>query len=138
MLAATEQIGYTELAIRINVVRQTVSKWEKGLSVPDADALQRIADVLDVNVSELLGADLNHEDSSAQNEIATQLARINEQLAIRNKRWSKVFKVILWIIVGYIVLNIILIFLFGVSNKSSMHSEQKYVEMSAELEVVDE
>ena len=44
------QKGFTqeELAIRINVVRQTVSKWEKGLSVPDADALQRIADVLDV------------------------------------------------------------------------------------------
>lgn len=32
-----------ELAIRVNVVRQTVSKWEKGLSVPDADTLQKIA-----------------------------------------------------------------------------------------------
>ena len=38
--------GYTqeELAIKINVVRQTVSKWEKGLSVPDADVLSQIAD----------------------------------------------------------------------------------------------
>ena len=56
MLAATEQIGYTqeELAIRINVVRQTVSKWEKGLSVPDAEALQKISEVLDVSVSELI------------------------------------------------------------------------------------
>ena len=30
-----------ELAIRLNVVRQTVSKWEKGLSVPDAELLQK-------------------------------------------------------------------------------------------------
>ena len=94
------QKGFTqeELAIRINVVRQTVSKWEKGLSVPDADALQKIADVLDVNVSELLGADIIKEDTANQNEIATQLARINEQLAIKNRRFSKIIKIILYII----------------------------------------
>ena len=45
-----------ELAIRLNVVRQTVSKWEKGLSVPDADLLIKLADVLEVKVAELLGA----------------------------------------------------------------------------------
>ena len=41
--------GFTqeELAMRLHVVRQTVSKWEKGLSVPDADLLQRLAEVLD-------------------------------------------------------------------------------------------
>ena len=48
--------GYTqeELAIKLNVVRQTVSKWEKGLSVPDADVLSKIADVLDTKVDILL------------------------------------------------------------------------------------
>ena len=47
--------GYTqeELAIKIHVVRQTISKWEKGLSVPDADMLSKLADVLEINVSEL-------------------------------------------------------------------------------------
>ena len=51
-----KQKGFTqeELAIRVSVVRQTVSKWEKGLSVPDADALQRIAEVLDVSIHQLL------------------------------------------------------------------------------------
>ena len=33
-----------ELAARLNVVRQTVSKWEKGQSVPDADLLQKLAE----------------------------------------------------------------------------------------------
>lgn len=55
--------GYTqeELAIKIHVVRQTISKWEKGLSVPDADTLSKLADVLEINVSELLGSEISYE-----------------------------------------------------------------------------
>lgn len=77
--------GYTqeELAIKVNVVRQTVGKWEKGLSVPDADTLSNIVDVLEVNVSELLGADVNEETD--KNEVAEQLAKISEQLAVKIK-----------------------------------------------------
>ena len=55
-LRKTKGLTQEELAIRINVVRQTVSKWEKGLSVPDADMLQRIAEVLEVDTSQLLGS----------------------------------------------------------------------------------
>lgn len=85
------------MAIRVNVVRQTVSKWEKGLSVPDAEVLQRIAEVLEVGVNELLGADLTQ--NADNNEVAQQLARINEQLAIKNRRWHR-----FWKAVGIIVL----------------------------------
>ena len=58
--------GHTqeELAIKIHVVRQTISKWEKGLSVPDADMLSKLADVLEINVSELLGSELKEETLS--------------------------------------------------------------------------
>lgn len=78
-----------ELAIRVNVVRQTVSKWEKGLSVPDADMLQRISEVLEVSVSQLLGEEKEMEQN--RNEIAEQLARINEQLAIKNRRSKRIW-----------------------------------------------
>ena len=44
------------MAARLHVVRQTISKWEKNLSVPDADTLIRLAEILEVSVSELLGA----------------------------------------------------------------------------------
>ena len=44
-----------ELAARLHVVRQTISKWEKGLSVPDSALLIRLAEVFEVPVSELLG-----------------------------------------------------------------------------------
>lgn len=87
-----KQKGFTqeELAIRVNVVRQTVSKWEKGLSVPDAEVLQKIAETLEVGVNELLGADLTQ--NADNNEVAQQLARINEQLAIKNRRWNRFWK----------------------------------------------
>ncbi|MDF2700588.1 MAG: helix-turn-helix transcriptional regulator [Haloplasmataceae bacterium] len=49
------------LAQQLNIVRQTISKWEKGLSVPDADMLTRIAELFEVSVSELLGSKIEEE-----------------------------------------------------------------------------
>ena len=90
-----------ELAIRVNVVRQTVSKWEKGQSVPDAELLQKIAEVLEVTVSQLLGEEKEMEHRNA---IAEQLSRINEQLAIRNRRSKRI-----WTAVG-IALGVFVLF----------------------------
>ena len=87
-----------ELAVRLNVVRQTISKWEKGLSVPDAEMLIKIAEIFEVSVSELLGAKIENETN--QNDIAEQLSRINEQLAVKNRRGKFVLKIILGIIIG--------------------------------------
>lgn len=124
--------GFTqeELAIKINVVRQTVSKWEKGLSVPDADALQRIAEVLDVGVEELLGAQV--QTDADKNEIAEQLSRINEQLVIKNRRWNRFWKITGIILLVCILLNLIAYWLFSV-NTSSMSSS-----METEETVIDE
>ena len=71
-----------ELAERVHVVRQTVSKWENGLSVPDAEQLRNLAAVLGVSVSALL--DLTPEDSEA--DLAGELARRNEELAELQRR----------------------------------------------------
>ena len=77
-----KQKGFSqeELATRLHVVRQTISKWEKNLSVPDADTLIRLAEILEVSVSELLGAKIENENTAS--DVAEQLSRINEQLAI--------------------------------------------------------
>ena len=103
--------GFTqeELATKINVVRQTVSKWEKGLSVPDADSLQKIAEVLDVEVSQLLGAKIEKEEN--KNEIAEQLSRINEQLVIKNRRTKKIVTAICVILLLPLIIFIIMIIL---------------------------
>lgn len=101
-----KQRGLTQeaFAIRLNVVRQTVSKWEKGLSVPDAQTLQRIAEEFEIPVQELLGSQPDSEEN--QNSIADQLARINEQLAVRNRRSANLWKIIcliLILVVGFLI-----------------------------------
>lgn len=119
--------GYTqeELAIKVNVVRQTVSKWEKGLSVPDADVLSHIAEVLEVSVSELLGADIKQEDS--KNEVAEQLAKISEQLAIKNRRSKKIWRIIGIILLAIIIVNIIWVTVGMISFNNYKYSEKSIV-----------
>lgn len=79
----TRGMSQEEMAVKLNVVRQTVSKWEKGLSVPDADVLIEMANLLDVSVSQLLGI----EESIHSNEnLAEELAGLNEQLARKKQK----------------------------------------------------
>ena len=103
--------GFTqeELAVRLNVVRQTVSKWEKGLSVPDAEMLQKIADILEADVKQLLGAEIEMEKSN--NEVVEQLAKINEQLIIKNRRVKRIWKTVAIILGAIIIFNILLVIL---------------------------
>lgn len=109
-------LSQEELAIRLNVVRQTISKWEKGLSVPDSDMLVKMADILEVSVGELLGSKITDEQN--KDEIAEQLIKINEYLAIKNRRTKTIVKVILGIMIGIFVLNILFIVLGMVSFNS--------------------
>ena len=110
--------GFTQesLAIQLNVVRQTVSKWEKGLSVPDAVMLQKLAEVLEVSVSQLLGAEIP-EGESQRNEIAELLSKINEQLAIRNRRGKLVLRIVLIALAALILVPLVGSALLGVLNE---------------------
>ena len=129
-----------ELAIRLNVVRQTVSKWEKGLSVPDADALQKLAEVLEIPVCQLLGAAADRE-SDRTGEIALQLARLNDQLAIQNRRRKRiwrVFGIIFGSVLGLWLLNIILAMIFSFAGPVVTHEvithETEYEQVIAPTE----
>ena len=68
-----------ELALEVHVVRQTISKWENALSVPDADELIHLAKVLEVSVNTLLG--LEEKESLVYEDLVNELARVNEELA---------------------------------------------------------
>ena len=103
-----------ELASRLHVVRQTVSKWEKGLSVPDAELLIRLAEVLEVSVAQLLGGEAGTATEDKPDAMIEQLSRINEQLAIKNRRAKRLWKIVAWIL-GAIAALIILSLGFGVA-----------------------
>ena len=60
-------LSQQEFADRLSVVRQTVSKWEKGLSVPDSDMLLKIADILEISVSEGGVCSSNNSDTEISN-----------------------------------------------------------------------
>lgn len=124
-----------ELAVRLNVVRQTISKWEKGLSVPDADMLIKIAEVFEIFVSELLGAKLDNEADI--NNIAEQLSRINEQLAIKNRRAHRILKIVVGVIIAIIVINILLV-IVGMLSIGSFQNSGTEVITQSEIVVTDE
>lgn len=89
-------LSQQQLADRMNVVRQTISKWEKDLSVPDADALVRLADALDVTVPELLGQPVP--ENAGTPEYAAVLAQIAQEMATQNRRRSHIWKVVAWVL----------------------------------------
>ena len=77
-------LSQEELAVRLNVVRQTISKWEQGLSVPDADMLISMSEVFETPVSTLLGQTVAETKADDLKAISQKLEVINLQLARKN------------------------------------------------------
>ena len=124
-----------ELANKLNVVRQTVSKWEKGYSVPDAEMLKKIAEILETDVSQLLGSSI--EETSNTDLVAEQLSRINEQLVIKNRRTRRIWKTIGVVILVVIIVQMILAVLGAVAFDNLKFNSDVQVEEYSE-EFIDE
>lgn len=95
--AAREAKGLSqqELAAKLNVVRQTVSKWERGLSVPDADLLINLSEALETPVSALLGETVPTPKADGLKALATKLEVVNLQIARQNEIRRKTLRGIL-------------------------------------------
>lgn len=89
-LRKSKGLSQQELAIKLNVVRQTVSKWEQGLSVPDSDMLLSISEVLETPVSTLLGETVVETEGNVLKAISEKLEVINLQLAQRKNTRRKI------------------------------------------------
>ena len=90
-------LSQQELAIKLNVVRQTISKWEQGLSVPDSDMLISISEVLETPVSTLLGETVIEAEVDNLKAISEKLEVINLQLAQRKTTRRKIIR---WLLVS--------------------------------------
>ena len=93
-------LSQQELAVKLNVVRQTISKWEQGLSVPDSDMLISLSEVLDTPVSTLLGEKVMESEADDLKTISAKLEVINLQLA-QSKTTRK--RILYWILVSLCV-----------------------------------
>lgn len=98
-------LSQEELAIKLNVVRQTVSKWERGLSVPDSEMLISISEVLEVPVSTLLGETTVEPPIDDLKVLSEKLEIINLQLA-RNKAAKR--KIFYWLSITLCILVVII------------------------------
>lgn len=98
-LRKAKGLSQEELAIKLSVVRQTVSKWENGISVPDAEMLIKIAEVLDSTVNILLGEQVIIEEETELKAIASKLELLNEQMAQRNERIRRIWRIVFIIVI---------------------------------------
>ena len=88
-LRKNKGLSQEELSIKLNVVRQTISKWEQGLSVPDAEMLISISEVFDTPVSTILGENIDEKEKNDLKVISEKLEVINEQLSMQQKQKRK-------------------------------------------------
>ena len=94
-LRKNKGLSQEELAIKLHVVRQTVSKWENGLSVPDSEMLIALARELDSSVNTLIGEDVKEEEIDSIKAIAEKLEVINLQLSKRDKQRKNIIRTVL-------------------------------------------
>ena len=90
-------LSQQELAVKLNVVRQTISKWEQGLSVPDSEMLISISEVLETPVSTLLGENVVVPEADTLKAISEKLEVINLQMAQKKNTRRKIIH---WSLIG--------------------------------------
>lgn len=102
----TEQgLSQDELAERVHVVRQTVSKWERGTSVPDAYSLVALARALGVSAAELLGESAMVEKKP--DDLAWETSLLDERIASESQRLDRLVRALKWALVGAAVMVLV-------------------------------
>lgn len=105
-------LSQEELANRIHVVRQTVSKWESCLSVPDSSMLINLANELDVTVSDLLGETIENDNENDLKVISQKLEAINLKLSnLRIQRIKRIRMLLIFLCIFIIILFVLVYFM---------------------------
>lgn len=99
-------LSQEELAVKLNVVRQTISKWEQGLSVPDSDLLLALSESLETPVHVLLGESVTEARDNELKIISEKLEIINLQLSINREMKRKRIQLF------FILLCVVILFIF--------------------------
>lgn len=130
-------LSQEELAIKLNVVRQTISKWEQGLSVPDSEMLISISEVLETPVSTLLGENISESKVDDLKTISEKLEIINLQLSQRNNLKRKIIHWLLILLCAIIIITFIIIILLNSSYLSWNYSNAEKAVMGVNLHIFE-
>lgn len=104
-LRIQQGLSQDELAERVHVVRQTISKWERGTSVPDADSLMALARALGVSAAELLGESAMVEKKP--DDLAWETSLLDERIASESQRLDRLVRALKWALVGAAVMVLV-------------------------------
>ena len=103
-------LSQQDLADKLNVVRQTISKWEQGLSVPDSDLLIALSEALETPVSTLLGKTVPPSEADEVKALSEKLEIINLQFARRKAmRRSALHWLLIAVCVGILAVAAVLV-----------------------------
>lgn len=125
-LRKNKGLSQEELSVKLNVVRQTISKWESGLSVPDAEMLIAISEIFETPVSEILGESIAEKEKNGLKVISEKLEVINEQLSMRQKQKRKRIVNFLMFLDALIILSFILLAVLGSPYQSWDYSDPEW------------
>ena len=105
-------LSQEELANRLNVSRQTISKWEVGDSTPDMEKLIAISDMFDISLDELVmdKAPMPRAETLSKSEIVGELKDkiLSDESKKRTKKWVKIAAIILGVIVLIDIVSMII------------------------------
>ena len=125
-LRKNKGLSQEELSIKLHVVRQTVSKWESGLSVPDAEMLMTISEIFETPVSEILGESIEEKEKNDLKVISEKLEVINEQLAMKQNQKRKMLVNTLIIADVCLIVLFILLAILGSPYQSWDYSDPEW------------
>lgn len=125
-LRKNKGLSQEELSVKLNVVRQIISKWESGLSVPDAEMLITISEIFETPVSEILGESIDEKEKNDLKVISEKLEVINEQLSMKQKQKRKIIVNFLIITDVFIILLFILLAVLGSPYQSWDYSNPEW------------
>lgn len=112
-IRTSKGLSQQDLAVRLNVVRQTVSKWEQGLSVPDSDMLISISEALETPVSTLLGETVIETEVDNIKVISEKLEMINWQMAQRKNTRRKIIR---WLLISLCAIIVMIFAVLAILN----------------------
>ena len=102
-----KQKGFSqeELASRLNVSRQTVSKWEIGDSTPDMEKLAAISDLFEVSLDELILG--KQTQVTKREDAAPSVGQVLQEKVLTPKNGEIAKKVLKWLGIGFGVVLLI-------------------------------
>ena len=84
-----------QLAEKLGITDKAISKWERGIAMPDSSIMLELCDILGISVNELLsGEKINMENNNQKNE--QLLLEMAKELEKKNKTiWSSMWAILI-------------------------------------------